>query len=143
VKWGRASRVAEACAEVPVAVRLGRPRQLPPALRGSELLAHMRTLAEANLHIVRAVCFLGAGAYDHYVPSVVWHLAGRGEFLTAYTPYQAEVMQGELQAGYEYQSMLCESTGMDVAKGARYDDASAAAEAAVVARGLAKREEGL
>src|SRR5712692_3090046 len=104
-------------------------------------MAHMRTLAEANLHNDRALCFLGAGAYDHYVPSVVWHLAGRGEFLTAYTPYQAELMQGELQAGYEYQSMLCEITGMDVANASMYDGASATAEAAVMAKDLARRDE--
>ncbi len=81
------------------------------------------------------------GAYDHYVPSVVWHLAGRGEFLTAYTPYQAELMQGELQAGYEYQSMLCALTAMDVANASMYDGASATAEAAVMAKDLTHRDE--
>ena len=128
-------------ADIPVSVRLDRPLRLPPALSDPELMAQMQAMAGANVHNDRAVCFLGAGAYDHYVPSVVWHLAGRGEFLTAYTPYQAELMQGELQAGYEYQSMLCEITGMDVANASMYDGASAAAEAAVMAKDLTKRDE--
>jgi glycine dehydrogenase subunit 1 len=128
-------------ADIPSAVRLDRPLNLPPALSDPELMAHLKRLAERNVDCDRATCFLGAGAYDHYVPSVVWHLAGRGEFLTAYTPYQAELMQGELQAGYEYQSMLCELTGMDVANASMYDGASATAEAAVMARDVTKRDE--
>ncbi len=128
-------------ADIPAAVRLNRPLRLPPALSDPEVIAHLRALAERNTHCDSAACFLGAGAYDHYVPSVVWALAGRGEFLTAYTPYQAELMQGELQAGYEYQSMLCELTGMDVANASMYDGASATAEAAVMAKDLTKRNE--
>ncbi len=131
----------ELFADIPAAVRLNRPLEMPPALSDPELMAHLRSLADANLHSDRAVCFLGAGAYDHYVPSVVWHLAGRGEFLTAYTPYQAELMQGELQAGYEYQSMLCELCAMDVANASMYDGASATAEAAVMAKDLTRRDE--
>ncbi len=133
--------VEELFADIPASVRLDRPLRLPPALSDPELMAQLRLLADLNAHCDRAVCFLGAGAYDHYVPSVVWHLAGRGEFLTAYTPYQAELMQGELQAGYEYQSMLCELTGMDVANASMYDGASAAAEAAVMAKDLTRRDE--
>lgn len=128
-------------ADIPDQVRLVRPLALPPALSDPELIAQLRSLAQRNLDCDRAACFLGAGAYDHYVPSVVWHLAGRGEFLTAYTPYQAELMQGELQAGYEYQSMLCELTAMDVANASMYDGASAAAEAAVMAKDLTRRSE--
>jgi glycine dehydrogenase subunit 1 len=127
--------------DIPAAVRLDRPLPLPPALSDPELIAHLRALAARNVDSDQATCFLGAGAYDHYVPSVVWHLAGRGEFLTAYTPYQAELMQGELQAGYEYQSMLCELTGMDVANASMYDGASATAEAAVMARDATNRAE--
>src|SRR5437773_473275 len=133
--------VEDLFADIPASVRVDRPLRLPPALSDPELMAQMRAMAGENVHNDRAVCFLGAGAYDHYVPSVVWHLAGRGEFLTAYTPYQAELMQGELQAGYEYQSMLCEITGMDVANASMYDGASAAAEAAVMAKDLTKRDE--
>ncbi len=126
---------------IPPAVRLGRPLALPPALSDGDLLAHLRALADRNGHADRLVCFLGGGAYDHQIPSVVWHLAGRAEFYTAYTPYQAELMQGELQAAYEYQSMLCELTGMDVANASMYDGASALGEAAVMARDLTKRDE--
>ncbi|HXF81363.1 MAG TPA: aminomethyl-transferring glycine dehydrogenase subunit GcvPA [bacterium] len=128
-------------ADIPDAVRLTRPLRLPPALAEPEAIAHLGELAARNTHVEAMPCFLGAGAYDHYVPSVVWALAGRGEFLTAYTPYQAELMQGELQAHYEYQSMLCELTGMNVANASMYDGASATAEAAVMARDLTKRSE--
>jgi glycine dehydrogenase subunit 1 len=133
--------VEELFADIPPAVRLDRPLDLPAPLSDPELWAAVRALAEENLHADRAACFLGAGAYDHYIPSVVWHLAGRGEFLTAYTPYQAEIMQGELQATYEYQTMLCELTGMDVANASMYDGASATAEAAVMARDLTRRDQ--
>ena len=136
-----AGSVDELFEDIPAQVRLNRPLDLPPALSDPELIAQLRAIAERNMHCDAATCFLGAGAYDHYIPSVVWHLAGRGEFLTAYTPYQAELMQGELQAGYEYQSMLCELTGMDVANASMYDGASATAEAAVMARDLTKRQE--
>ncbi len=137
---GRAS-VEDLLADIPPAVRLRRPLALPPAMGDGDLLAHLRVLSERNGHADRLVCFLGAGAYDHHIPSVVWHLAGRAEFYTAYTPYQAELMQGELQAAYEYQSMLCELTGMDVANASMYDGASALGEAAVMARDLTSRDE--
>lgn len=137
---GRSS-VEELLAEIPAAVRLRRPLALPPTLTDADLLAHLRALSERNGHADKLVSFLGAGAYDHHVPSVVWHLAGRAEFYTAYTPYQAEIMQGELQAAYEYQSMLCELTGMDVANASMYDGASAFGEAAVMARDLTRRDE--
>jgi len=128
-------------AEIPASVRLKRPLDLPPALGDGALLAHLRELSERNGHADRLTCFLGGGAYDHLIPSVVWHLVGRAEFYTAYTPYQAELMQGELQAGYEYQSMLCALTAMDVANASMYDGASALGEAAVMARDLTKRDE--
>jgi glycine dehydrogenase subunit 1 len=131
----------ELFAEIPADVRLRRPLALPPAMPDGDLLAHLREMSERNGHADRLVCFLGGGAYDHLIPSVVWHLAGRAEFVTAYTPYQAELMQGELQAGYEYQSMLCEMTGMDVANASMYDGASAVGEAAVMARDLTRRDE--
>ncbi len=133
--------IEELFADIPPEVRLHRPLALPPAMGEADLLAHLRSLAERNGHADRLTCFLGGGAYDHLIPSVVWHLAGRAEFVTAYTPYQAEVMQGELQAAYEYQSMLCELTGMDVANASMYDGASAVAEAAVMARDLTRRDE--
>ncbi|MDR5693761.1 MAG: aminomethyl-transferring glycine dehydrogenase subunit GcvPA [Armatimonadota bacterium] len=126
-------------ADIPPAVRLKRPLNIEPPLSDLELWALLRGLADQNGHCDRYTCFLGAGAYDHYVPSVVWHLASRGEFLTAYTPYQAEIMQGELQAIYEYQTLLCELLAMDVANASMYDGASALAEATVMARDLTRR----
>ena len=89
----------ELFAEIPASVRLKRALDLPPTLGDGELLAHLRDLSDRNGHADRLACFLGGGAYDHLIPSVVWHLVGRAEFYTAYTPYQAELMQGELQAG--------------------------------------------
>src|SRR3972149_992040 len=128
-------------ADIPDTVQLHRRLDLPPALSDPEVMTHLAALAARNTHADSAPTFLGAGAYDHYVPSVVWHLAGRGEFLTAYTPYQAEMMQGELQAGYEYQSMLCELTAMDVANASMYDGASAPAEGSVMAKDVRKFSE--
>ncbi len=133
--------IEELFADIPARVRLDRSLDLPPALSDPELLAQLRRLAARNGDCDRFTCFLGAGAYDHFIPSVVWHLVGRGEFLTAYTPYQGELMQGELQASYEYQSMLCELTAMDVANASMYDGASATAEAAVMARDLTGRDQ--
>lgn len=127
--------------DIPEEVRLRRPLDLPPAMADQDLLAHVRRLAERNVDSDRLACFLGAGAYDHFVPSTVPHLALRSEFLTAYTPYQAELMQGELQAIYEYQSMMCELLAMDVANASMYDGASATGEAASMAADLTRRPE--
>jgi glycine dehydrogenase subunit 1 len=127
--------------DIPQEVRLRRPLDLPPAMADQDLLVHMRRLAERNIDSDRLACFLGAGAYDHFVPSTVPHLALRPEFLTAYTPYQAELMQGELQAIYEYQTMMCELLGMDVANASMYDGASATGEAASMAADLTRRSE--
>ncbi len=127
--------------DIPEEVRLTKPLDLLPAMADPDLLAHMRRLAERNTDCDRLACFLGAGAYDHFVPSTVPHLALKPEFMTAYTPYQAEIMQGELQAIYEYQSMMCALTGMDVANASMYDGASATGEAASMAADLTKRAE--
>ncbi|MBM3450573.1 MAG: aminomethyl-transferring glycine dehydrogenase subunit GcvPA [Armatimonadetes bacterium] len=127
-------------ADVPASVRLNRVLDLRPALRDAGVIAYLGELAAANGDADRLTCFLGAGAYDHFIPPAVWQLVTRGEFLSAYTPYQAEMMQGELQAGYEYQSMICELLAMDVANASMYDGASAVAEAAVMARDLTQRD---
>jgi glycine dehydrogenase subunit 1 len=134
-------RVEDLFADIPAEVRLSRPLDLPPAMPDPDLLAHMRTLAARNADCDRVACFLGAGAYDHFVPSTVPHLALKPEFLTAYTPYQAELMQGELQAIYEYQTMMCELLAMDVANASMYDGASATGEAAAMAADLTKRSD--
>ena len=105
---------------------------LPPALSEMEVRWELETLAEANL-TAAAPCFLGAGAYRHFVPAVVDAVLRRGEFYTAYTPYQPEVSQGTLQAIFEYQTMICALTGMEVSNASHYDGATATAEAAIAA----------
>jgi glycine dehydrogenase subunit 1 len=117
---------------VPEAVALRAPIELPPALPEAELLDHMAALAQRNT-AHEYISFLGAGAYRHYVPPVVTALAMRGEFLTSYTPYQAEVSQGYLQAIYEWQTYIALLTGLDVANASVYDGATALAEAVIMA----------
>lgn len=117
-------------ADVPASVRLKGPLSLPAPLSEPELLAEMDALGARNSTTNN---FLGAGAYHHFIPSALKHLVGRAEFQTAYTPYQPEASQGTLQAIYEYQSMVCELTGLDVANASMYDGATALAEAAFMA----------
>jgi glycine dehydrogenase subunit 1 len=124
---------------IPPAVRLGRPLDLPPALSEQELTRLLQGLAARNANADTHACFLGGGAYDHFIPAVVDAIAGRGEYYTAYTPYQAEASQGTLQVGFEYQTMVCQLTGLDVANASLYDGASAAAEAALMAVNITGR----
>lgn len=120
----------ELFAAVPDAVRLAGGLDLPDGRSEPDVLAHMERLGEANVaRSDRLVCFAGAGAYDHEVPEVVRALAGRSEFVTAYTPYQPEVAQGVLQAVFEYQTMVARLAGLPVANASLYDGASALAEA--------------
>jgi glycine dehydrogenase subunit 1 len=118
---------------IPPNVRLRRPLDLPPALAEQELTRLLQRLAARNANADTHACFLGGGAYDHFIPAVVDAIAGRGEFYTAYTPYQAEASQGTLQVGFEYQTMVCQLTGLDVANASLYDGGSAAAEAVLMA----------
>ena len=120
--------------QIPPAVRLGRPLELEPALSEPELVAHLSELAARNVDTNRELSFLGAGIYDHYVPAVVDAVLARGEFLTAYTPYQPEMSQGVLQAIFEYQTAICELTGMDVSNASGYDGTTVAADACYVAK---------
>src|SRR2546422_10452251 len=120
--------------QIPVGVRLGRALELEPALSEPELVAHLSELAARNVDTSREVSFLGAGIYDHYVPAVVDAVLARGEFLTAYTPYQPEMSQGLLQAIFEYQTAICELTGMDVSNASGYDGTTVAADACYVAK---------
>jgi glycine dehydrogenase subunit 1 len=120
--------------QVPEGVRLRRDLDLEPALSEPELVAHMEELASRNVSSRDEISFLGAGIYDHYVPAVVEALLSRGEFLTAYTPYQPELSQGVLQAIFEYQTAICELTGMDVSNASGYDGTTVAADATFVAK---------
>lgn len=119
--------------DIPEQVRLNRRLDLPAPLSEPELYSRMYALAAKNANLNDYAVFLGAGVYDHYVPSAVRHILARNEFYTAYTPYQPETSQGFLQAMFEYQDMICELTGMDVANASLYDGATAVAEAALVA----------
>ena len=121
--------------EIPAAVRLDRPLALPDGVSEMEILADLRGLAARDRHADELVCFAGRGAYDHYVPSLVWALAGRSEFYTSYTPYQPELSQGVLQVLFEFQSMICELTGLEVSNASLYDGATALVEAVNMARG--------
>jgi glycine dehydrogenase subunit 1 len=120
--------------QIPPALRLERPLDLPTGVSEQEILADLCRLARANAAEDRLVCFAGGGAYDHYVPSVVWALAGRSELYTSYTPYQPELSQGVLQILFEYQSMMCELTALDVSNASLYDGATALVEAVNMAR---------
>lgn len=126
---------------IPDKLMLKNKLNLPKSLSEAELVKSMHKLAKKNCNIQEYVCFLGAGAYDHYIPSVVDHIVRRSEFYTAYTQYQPEISQGYLQALWEYQSMICEITGMEVANASMYDGGTAAAEAAMMACSALKRSE--
>ena len=124
---------------IPEAVRFPE-LTLPPRLTEMEALARMRALAGRNRGLQDLACFVGAGVYNHYVPAVVDQLLLRGEFLTAYTPYQPELSQGTLQHMFEFQSLVCELTGLEVANASVYDGSSATAEAVLMAQRLTNRK---
>ena len=120
--------------QIPAGVRLDRPLAIPDGVSEMELAADMGALAARNRSADDLACFAGAGAYDHYVPSLVWALAGRSEFQTSYTPYQPELSQGVLQVLFEFQSMICELTGLEVSNASLYDGATALVEAVHMSR---------
>ncbi len=124
---------------IPSDLRRKAPLRVPPALTELELTDHVGAILSLNQGADRRVCFLGGGSYDHFVPAVVDHLAGRGEFYTAYTPYQAEASQGTLQVTFEYQTLMTQLTGMDVSNASLYEGGSATGEAMLMALALTKR----
>ena len=116
--------------EIPEALQYGEFKDMPEGMTEMAMLKHAHLLANKNQN---GICFMGAGCYEHHIPAAVWDIASRGEFLTAYTPYQAEASQGTLQLLYEYQTMIAELTGMEVANASMYDGATALAEAVLMA----------
>ncbi|PLX84158.1 MAG: aminomethyl-transferring glycine dehydrogenase [Desulfuromonas sp.] len=126
--------------EIPRSVRLQRPLNLSRPLSESELLRDLRGLAALNATAETHRSFLGGGAYNHFIPAVVDQIISRSEFYTAYTPYQPEISQGTLQAIFEYQTLVCQLTGMDVANASMYDGASACAEAVLMAARATRRK---
>jgi glycine dehydrogenase subunit 1 len=130
--------VEELFADIPEKVRFKGEMKVEKALNEIELTRYMMGLANKNANTLEYSSFLGAGTYEHYIPSVVDHVISRSEFYTAYTPYQPEISQGELQAIFEFQTMICELTGMDVANASMYDGPTALAEAAAMAFGAGK-----
>jgi len=133
------ARVGELFAAIPAALRLARALKVPEGRSEQEVLQHLSALAARNEHAQAGPWFLGAGCYAHFLPSAVDALISRAEFTTSYTPYQAEISQGTLQAIFEWQSMLCALTGLDVANASMYDGASASAEAALMAMRITRR----
>ena len=136
-----AASVGELFDQIPQELKLDRPLQLPSPMTELELEAHMRDVASKNTGASGRISFLGGGIYDHFIPAAVDAIAGRSEFYTAYTPYQAEASQGSLQAFFEFQTLICQLTGMDVSNASLYEGASSVVEAVLMAMRVTKRRE--
>jgi glycine dehydrogenase subunit 1 len=134
------SSVDELFSDIPEKVRFKGEYNIKAAKSETALMKELFMMADRNADLKRNVSFLGAGVYDHYMPVIVDHVISRSEFYTAYTPYQPEISQGELQAIFEFQTMICELTGMDVANSSMYDGGTALAEAAMLSAGHTKRK---
>ncbi|OIK13768.1 aminomethyl-transferring glycine dehydrogenase subunit GcvPA [Bacillus sp. MUM 13] len=134
------SAVDELFSDIPEKVRFQGEYNIKPAKAESSLIKELTRMASKNADTKSYASFLGAGVYDHYAPIIVDHVISRSEFYTAYTPYQPEISQGELQAIFEFQTMICELTGMDVANSSMYDGGTALAEAAMLSTGHTKRK---
>src|SRR6478735_4224183 len=134
------SSVDDLFSDIPQRVRFQGEYNIKKAASEPQLLKELNSMAAKNAHLKDYASFLGAGVYDHYMPVIVDHVISRSEFYTAYTPYQPEISQGELQAIFEFQTMICELTGMDVANSSMYDGGTALAEAAMLSAGQTKKK---
>ncbi|HWP46832.1 MAG TPA: aminomethyl-transferring glycine dehydrogenase subunit GcvPA [Candidatus Limnocylindrales bacterium] len=133
--------VEELFSDIPESIRLKRKLNLPAALSEKELIEELKALSALNTPVEEYISFLGAGAYYHFIPSLINHLVSRSEFYTAYTPYQPEISQGTLQAIFEYQTLICQLTGMEVANASMYDGSTGLAEAVLMAHRINERPE--
>lgn len=133
------SSTEELFSDIPQQIRYKEELNISKAMAEPDLVRYLSGLAAKNKNLKEITSFIGAGVYEHYIPSVVNHVISRSEFYTAYTPYQPEISQGELQAIFEFQSMVCEITGMEVANSSMYDGATALSEAAMMAAGETRR----
>src|SRR6201988_2157572 len=124
---------------IPQDLRLQRPLNTPAALSEIELLNTFEQMGARNAG-ARRICFLGGGAYSHYIPTIVDHILSRSEFFTAYTPYQPEISQGTLQTIFEFQTLVCQLTGMEVANASMYDGSTALAEAVLMSERVTRRK---
>lgn len=136
-----AGSVEELFSDIPESVRLGRKLNLPPPLSEKELVEELKSLSARNANVDEYISFLGAGAYNHFVPGIINHLISRSEFYTAYTPYQPEISQGTLQSIFEFQTLVTQLTGMEVANASMYDGSTSLAEAALMAHRINERSE--
>src|SRR5215469_16868786 len=134
-----AGSLEDLLSRIPTKARLSHPLNVSAAMAEADLVRHLRRLSSRNANADDFACFLGAGSYDHTVPSPINHLISRGEFFTAYTPYQPEASQGTLRSIFEYQTMMAELAGMDVANASLYDGASSLAEAVLMAHAVTER----
>lgn len=132
-------RIEDLFSGIPTSCRLSRPLDIASAAAESELVVRLQELSGRNASVSDWDAFLGGGSYNHFIPAVVDHLVSRSEFYTAYTPYQPEISQGTLQAIFEFQTLICQLTGMDIANASMYDGASACAEAVLLALRCARK----
>src|SRR3989338_1969014 len=131
--------IDELFADIPQKIRLRKELALSGGLSEQEVKQHLVELSKKNANASEYSYFIGAGAYNHFIPAAVWALAGRSEFVTAYTPYQPEISQGMLQSIFEWQTVVCMLTGMDAANASTYDAAEATAEAVLMSKNLSRR----
>jgi len=134
-------RLEELFQDIPKDVALNRELDLPSSMSEMEVRSYLESLASKNSTTDDMVCFLGAGAYDHYIPAIIDHIISRSEFYTSYTPYQPEISQGTLQYLFEYQTLICNLTGMDVSNASLYDGGTALTEAALMATSVGRKKE--